>query len=261
MTSNQTPMIRALLLVFFLTETIAVAGVKYQFTRSSTGDPLRPSFSGTIFIERNSYRIESGKNDAVISRDGGKTEQVLNVERKTYFDPARLRRHGGDSLLFELPVGRDAKVDRIRIELNEEPESEQIAGFRVRKYVLRFGYRLSARLSGHKLEAQVDAIALLWAASDLSMPRFPIEPMRLITGYQSVDTEVAKRITEVPPVIVKKQLSVTRIIDGGSGYTDLIIAEMTSMESVRTTPKLFELPAGYRYEEPVFATPGVATVP
>lgn len=251
-------MIRTLLLAFVLAEAVAVAGVKYEFTWSSTGGPMPVAYGGTIFIEENRYRIESVKGNAFISRDGGKTEQVLDVERKTYFD----RKHGGDSLLFGFPaVDRDVKVDRIRVELKEEAESEQVAGFRVRKYVLLFSYRLSAHLSGYDLQAKVDATALLWAASDLSLPRLPIEPMRLITGWQPVDTEIAKWIGEIPPAIVKKQLSVTRIIEGGPRYTDLITAEITSIESFKTTPKLFEVPAGYRYEEPVLGIPGVATPP
>lgn len=56
---------------------------------------------------------------------------------------------------------------------------------------------------------------------------------------------------------MKKIISVSRVIERGAPHNEVIHAEIVSLEPAETTPGLFEVPAGFRYEEPILAGPGV----
>lgn len=47
------------------------------------------------------------------------------------------------------------------------------------------------------------------------------------------------------------------MIEGGPPHNEVIHAEIVAIQTVDTTPELFDVPPGFRHEEPILAGPGV----
>lgn len=224
----------------------------------STGDPLNRKRAGTISVDRSSYRVdyEHGGFDtsALFSADGGKTETALNSTLLTYFAPGRLLADALDSRLFSMPplelVGPPT-VTLKEVKLREEPSQHDIDGRKTRKYVLNFSYDITARVGTEKLRAVVRAIAELWTTEELEASYLPLDPRRVRTGFDAVDHSLRQAMTGVKGFPLERRLSVTRRISGGAPFTDLVTTTFSSFEPFAASPQLFEVPSGYRHQNPI----------
>jgi hypothetical protein len=248
----------SLFLVLLLSANTIGAATQFKFVSESTGDPLHPRSAGTIRVDGMSYRVDGDEADLIasasFSTDGGKTVTLLNQQLSTYYQWSKVPSSGAptsglyDVLFLEMtPV-----VSLKDVLLQEEPTDELIAGYPTRKYVLKFAHDVRMTLQGEKLRVIFQSTAEIWTTEKIELSVVPIDLRKILTGQSAVDQAVREALSGVKGFPLKRRLAVTRRYEGGAVMVDLLTTTFDEFKTVDLPREALTVPAGYRYQEPVF---------
>lgn len=240
----------------------AQTGTSYRFQEDT--------LVGTAWVLGNNARreLESGENGLAAGRveiwkDGGKQIFVLNTSERTYYELRAFRsRHGLGLLSAEpLTVRKPFRVDRVE-DVNVQSKlsltREVSDGSPCHRVLLTFSYTLRLRIDGirdsfpGRVEGSLD-MCLAEGVEGLRLP-FGHGP-ELTSGHSEVDAAIAERVTSLKGIPVARLLKVTRRIEKGEPLSATSVLLLSDVRTVPISPERFEVPAGYRLQEPVITPP------
>ena len=273
------------ILGFLLLSAPALAGDVYGFTidrrgGGSEGLPARKLLinpakaRGTLLLDAKKYRLEIAKNpesaqpfDAIISNDGGARETALNLKDHTYF---KAKAPEITSPLFHLlPIAGDRSVSGVAMTASTQPET--VSGAPVQRHEIKLSYDITLVIppppsmpkgKSETVRGKVSVDAVYWLAEG-ETPVLPklLRP-GLHTGFPEVDSELDRAIADLQGIPVKQQVSITTTGDQGTeGRTSTRIVTLENHQKRETKAPLFEIPAGFKMQEPEFSRPGLALPP
>lgn len=221
------------------------AGVVYDFVTTVETPRGTTRVSGHMEVEGTSYRADlDGGNgvDVVISHDGDATAMYIDLANCRWWYRARFA-ETRSSMYFHLAGGPDVVVGEPAV-THRVDDHATIAGVRATKHVIDIRYRAVADLGDSSAAGTILARATIWTADEL-----PPLPMKrdLRTGHPRVDALLARASDEIRGMIVRHELEVTRVFDGGAAQTERTITSVENLRVADLPASLFELPPEAAY--------------
>ena len=260
-------------LTFFLAlaSSPAFAGERYTFSVERTGGLIGYSRVGHVLAEGDRYRVELLPNpaevaragagptayDVLLSKDGGKQEVGVVLESRTFYN----LKHPGptpSTPLFRLfPMsGERSKVSKVKLEVAAQPQLETVSGLAARRHDIRLSYDITVPLLNERISGKVRLEASYWMAEDRSvtLPRM-LRP-EIHTGFPEIDGQLAAELAKLKGTPLKQSWTVSTEAEQSAPQSNTFTAILSGIEEAQVKPADFEVPAGFRYEEPVFVGPG-----
>jgi hypothetical protein len=245
----------------FGTAAWAQTGTTYRFQ----ADTLK----GTVWVLGDDARreLESGEGGTAagrieIWRDGGKEVFVLNPAERTYYEEraflakGRLTDVSLAALTVRAPMRADA-VENVAVALTS-PRTEIVDGRSCQRGLLTFSYtlRLGRENSSATFPGRVEGSQDFGLIDAPGVPRLPFgQGLELKTGHAEVDAALAERLATLKGIPVARMLKVTRRIENGELVSSTSALLLSDVRDTVVEAGSFEVPRGYRFQEPTIAPP------
>jgi hypothetical protein len=162
-----------------------------------------------------------------------------------------------DALTVRTPFRVEAVSDvQTGLKLSARPEEQ--GGFQCRRGELTFSYdlRLSMPSVADPMRARVEGSEAFCLMDTANAPPLPFwHRLELTSGHADVDKAIAERLASIKGIPVMKLLKATRRIDGGEPVSATSAMLLSDVRETVVAPDRFEIPAGYRFQEPVIVPP------
>lgn len=242
------------------------AGITYEF-KSTTSGQAGGTLAGNTCIEGDNVRIEFTTGDdlvfrsgsTLISRDGGKSFQVLDPDTRTYYDFAidDLLKTAG-TVLQAMGGMVKMSLTNQKVDVREAGPGETIEGYPTRKYVMNSSYDLSMKLLGSTTNSKVETTAETWVTD-----KIPAEYMTFVhqkglkTGFEDLDKLIEAQSGKIKGFALR-QVMTTRTSSGKKTQTATTTTTISGIKTAPAPASLFEIPAGYsKGESPLMNLPGL----
>ena len=238
----------ARVLVLLLLATPASAGLVFRYTSAISGNPFKSADSGTVWISDGKYRHvldpdPSNPRAWDVAIFNGTETLLVNAGNQTWYREKKL----------EPPL--DAKL-RGKPKVSHQLEGQEtIAGRQTSKHVIRVEYRLTENFGPSRVGSKGSVLLMLWVTPDL-----PSIPMRrfIRTEFPEIDDEIFRVLETIEGMPLRYQLAATRTYDGGGvPKTLMTTTTFSDFDTVDVPASRFEVPKGYREQEPIVGVPGV----
>jgi hypothetical protein len=182
----------------------------------------------------------------------GSTTTALNTSLRTWYEgePQLMAR----PRLYKPLPGMKAEVRDVKVNVDEEPDDELLAGHKIHKFVARINYVLRGKINGDRVDASYGTTLLIWTTSEidetLSVPAMP-----LTTGVSEVDALLTPKLAVVHGFTLKTVVSATRTFAGGAPQTEVLTMTADNFSTTSADAALFQRPAGYVNQKPLIAAP------
>jgi hypothetical protein len=223
--------------------------------------------SGTVWTAGTDARMEydpvegsAPRRPTVIWKDGGKKVLVVNDTDGTYYDQKIYGANWGKAASvdvmtvrspFEVAGARKVKVAVV-------PSAQAASAETCRAVAMSFSYELKLRIpqAPGTFPGEVEGVADLCVAETFAVAPMPFEHGSLpVTGIQEVDQVFAERLAAVKGTVVRRKITATRRIENGTPVTNTSSVELKDARPTEIAADRFDVPAGYRYQEPVIVAP------
>jgi hypothetical protein len=245
----------ALLLLFAATN--GQAATTYRTTITTRDRFKQPPVVQRITVdgENRLLKVENQDEpfsyDALLSADGGRTVTALNTPLRTWFElPKPWVTATG------MPPSIPTEIKDAKTSVTEEPADETIAGFPIRKFVIRVSYTSREDYGSTKVNRLCTMTTIVWTTDKLD--RSLAFPMPVITmGIESLDAELRAKSAVIPGFPLRSVRTVSRAYEGGAPEVEITRVEV---DDIRTVPppraSALVKPAGYVHQAPVIGVPG-----
>jgi hypothetical protein len=253
--------------------TVTQQGGAGAFAMGESGAPTNST--AKILVDGKNYREELGRYQVVISKDGGDHATALNLENHTFFAIKTDASKPTSALfgLLPLPFARKS-VSHVVFDTVDATAPETVAGASVRRHEIRLSYDItvvtgtppgvpvSPRSRPETIHGKVKVNAVYWMTEGKApdVPRLFRPEMR--TGFPEVDTRLVAALTALPGMAVKQQVTIS--IEGDQGTMPRTSVHTEVLEHLGTQEmkaSLFEVPGGFRMQEPEMSRPSLRMVP
>jgi hypothetical protein len=242
--------------VLFLAASTAQTATTYRTTVTTKYRSERRVVVQRIIVDGDNRRLtvehpeEPFTYDVLLSTDGGRTVTALNTALHTWYEAPK------PWASTFLPVSIPTEIKNAKATVTEEPSTETIAGFPVRKFVIRAGYTSREDFSGTKVNRIHTMTTLLWTTDKLDRSlAFPI--LEITTRVESLDAELRQKSAAIPGFPLRCVTSLSHAYEGGEPSVEMRTSEVEEIRTVAPPPAtLFVRPAGYVHQEPVIGAPG-----
>ena len=238
------------LLVLLLIGLSAEAGIFYRVHKNGE--------TGRVWIDGDKRRIEwdldpatPRASDITIIANGKTT--YINTQNNTYFYEGETPGVRTTVSNFRLPWPVDSVKGQPKVTYRKDGAGPALGDHATTRHTIQFRYRLRARMHDVSLLGDVDATLTMLAID--ALPRFDAEPPAT-TGLPEVDDALRKHFASMKGLVVGYELTVNRKLEGGPVITERISQSADELKTIDVDPKLFEVPAGYTHQAPVFGIPG-----
>lgn len=234
------------------------AAVHYRFTTEGRGGLLPVNRSGSVFVDGIRARIETkGKSLDSVRLWGAEGQACLHLDpaRKTYYKSGC----GLDDVVrFATRPEKAPKIEKVKVKARDEGEDAgTLAGFNVRKGTIDVSWDTEVWLGAEWFPVTIQRRIEVWMTDRLSVPAFPFGHLQeLKSGVVEVDSQVSESLKKLGSFPLKQVLTTTRAFDRNHPTTEVLTTILSDVADTPSEPSLFEVPAGYRLEEPVVAAPG-----
>lgn len=229
------------------------AAVRYRF-KSSMVSSLTFNSRGSVVIDGSKSRVEFEiLPDEVVPHDveisvGSRRLGVDRVRKSWYELKPRTA-----SFMFSIPAGNVTKVSDVSVKLTGEQPGAPSSP--LRRYTLRFSYRVVGDIEGTKVKANIIGVAKFLSDSSWPAESLPLDPREIRTNLAQVDEAIAREMRLVSGLPLEAELVITRQIEGGAAFTETRHTKISDIEEVAAHPSLFEVPRGYENREPEYGVP------
>lgn len=244
----------------------ARAAERYTFTEDLKGDVNDYTVKGTVLADGNHYRAELEDTrhtlpDVVISKDGGEHETGLYQANRTWYTMDQKKSSTGpwsatSRLFLLMPFLDRLKLKNIETATSEVDEPETFQGRTVRRHRIRLVYDLEGHLPVERIRGKVRLEASFWMAEDLDLPLPKMLRPQIRTTLPEIDPWLSGEIAKLKGTPLRQEWTVSTESKQGTPQSHTTTKTISFLGPATATPALFEIPAGYRYEEPVFQGPG-----
>jgi hypothetical protein len=252
------------LLTFLMATLVALpltAATRYSIAAENTGFFTQPQFNAIVLAEGLQRRIDIVHPEtpfaydvllSLLSDDGGATFIALNTELKTWFRKESAPLLGRPRIFAKSPIERRTVRD-VSVTTSEEP-SDPIAGFHVRKYVVKSSFSVRQGRGAARIDALFGTTAIVWT-TDAIDAALAVRVVDLTTGLPEVDAQLAPALAKIPGFPLKTTLTATRAYRGGPPQTFTIAATISDIRTIDAPPHAFEKPKGYVEQTPIIGAP------
>lgn len=239
------------LLVSILCAVSIEAGTRFDFTAEGPGY----AYKGGMALDATRLRVDIAEGNhplfnekiSIISRDAGADVLVIDHGSRTYFQ--RRIAHIAGPLSTPRGLG-PTKASRARVTKSRESLSD--GGPATERHVVRAQYHLDMNVEGEKLEAEVTIEAVFDIDPKIRQRAHPWGLQYAAkTGFEQVDDAIARRIPDRLPM--RQVVTITRRIAGGPAISETMTIIVSNVREENVPDGEFYAPAGYPYQEPVFA--------
>lgn len=240
----------------------AFAGETYTFHLQSQGDAMEISRKGRVQVDGERYRVQldepgdpSFPYDVLLSTDGGRTETGLFPDRRTYYG-VKEGWKGFESSIFGLAGMLERRtLKNIQVAVIEDPEPEVIAGLSARRKEIRLSYDIQASLLQEKLQGRITMEAVYWLAEapGRSVPTL-LRP-QIKTGLEDLDKLLREPLSRLQGLPVRQRITVTSEGKDLPRRVATYTVDLSTVESAPPPAGAFEIPKGFRFEEPEISVP------
>ena len=220
----------------------ADAATRYQYSFVRDGRYAK-SFTTTVLVDGKRWRMDSEDkpDEAVESTSRIKTAKgeviALNARNRTWF---RTKSGGGvSSMLFGF---MDSKASKVKV---ASPAPGRIT----------FSYRFTVDVGG-PTSVNGEVHGEIRVSDDTVPPNLPLIPLAIHAGSKEVDDLLQPEIAKLAGRGRTVELEVTRQIEDGVALKETTRVSITEPVQTDADPQAFEIPSGYRYQEPVIGAPG-----
>jgi hypothetical protein len=187
--------------------------------------------------------------DVLLSTDGGRTVVALNTPLRTWFDESS----GGATHERATGLAPWVKtvIKDVKTSVNEEPTTDTVAGFPVRKFVIRASYTTQEDFDGTKVNRVSTVTTVLWSADKLDRSlAFHMPP--LDTGVESLDALLRQKSQSEFGFPLRRVTTVSRAYEGGPPVVEVTTIEIDDLHTVPSpTGDTFVRPSAYVNQEPI----------
>lgn len=243
----------------------AWAGEVYSFTIERRGGLDESTRTGRVLVDGTRYRLELEPEadprpfDVLISKGADGEELGLDLAGRTYYQLQEPRRDFPSAHLLRLWAMGPAKVkvSNVRLDVPETAAQETLSGLDTLKREMRLTYDLAVKFPGETVKGNVEIEVIRWLAKDKTLRLPSLLRPELYTALPEVDAKLTEALAKLGGFPVKQQMTITAAIAKGTSQTQVTTTVVSGLAAADTTPGLFEVPAGFRYEEPVMTHPGL----
>jgi hypothetical protein len=249
-------MIRTLIAVVLLaTSTASHAATTYRVTTTVKERLKRIPRVERVIADGENRRLtveqqdEPFTHDVLLSTDGGKTVTALNTPLRTWFDFAIFPRGTSGLKPWAGTAIKDPTVT-----VSEEAGAEPIAGFPVRKFVIRASFTAQEDYGGTKVKRENAMTTILWTTDKIdSVLAFPISVFA--TGVSSIDAELRQKTAAVISGFPLREVTTfSQAYEGGAPTGKITTTEVDDIRTVSSLPAAqFAKPAGYVNQPPIIS--------
>jgi hypothetical protein len=247
----------AILGLFLIASTAAHAATAYRVTTVTKDRLKRPPLIAHVIADGENRRLtyenqeEPFSEDVMLSTDGGKTVSALNTSLRTWF--AVVDRPPSET---GLPPSIPVKIKDTKVTVAEEPSTETIAGYPVRKFVIRAGYTAREDYGGTRVNRVHTMTEIIWTTDKLDGSlAFPMP--RVTIGVRAIDAELRQKTASISGFLFRDVKTISRAYEGGAPSLEMMT---TDVDDIRTVPSpaatQFVKPAGYVNQAPIIGVPG-----
>lgn len=243
----------------------AWAGEVYSFTlelHQGLRDSVR---TGHVWVDGDRYRLELDAEteprpfDVLISKGVDTGETGLDLAARTHYTLKKpdLSEPTTRALWF-FTRKEKATVSKVEVKTREASEPESLAGLSARRYETSVSYDLKVRYYEETLRGHVTIEEISWMAEDRTLPLPSPLQNDVRTALPEVDAALSRARSRLRGFPVKRQVTID--IDMGKGserQTYVYALTVHDLKPAETADPLFQVPSGFRYEEPVIAGPGM----
>ena len=236
----------------------AVAGVTYDFSSVSSGTSSG-TITGTVKAEGANLRVDISRGDGVmfekgswvVSRDGGKTLQVVNPAAKTYYVLNFAELLGGANSLLQSLGGAGVKLDvrNPKVSVKDGGNGGTLEGFPTKKSTISSAYEIAVSGLARPMSMNVQLATEVWWTDKLPSEFTNFLQMQgMRTGIDMVD-----KLIETQQGTIKgfplKQVTTTKMNFGGGDMTSTTTSTVTNVKKVAVPSATFAMPAGFTQTE------------
>jgi hypothetical protein len=246
-----------------------VPGFVYRFQSGFRTGTVSASTAGTVWVSGNDARQEveskQGRISISIAKERGKQILVLNTTEHTYHHAVAFRFGSGLSVSsldllnvrqpFVLAGVKNLKVDLVPVvqegHTQRNPDNCQRVSLKL-SYDLRLRLTIAPELFAGRVEGEGEYCL----ADSLPIASLPFgHGLELSSGIPEVDSVLTERLATLKGLPVTRTLTVTRKIEGGETVSQTSTLALSDFRDVEIPKDRFEVPADYRYQEPVIVPP------
>ncbi|HEX6178541.1 MAG TPA: DUF4412 domain-containing protein [Thermoanaerobaculia bacterium] len=232
----------------------AVAGVTYDFSSVSTG-ASSGTINGSVKAEGSNLRVDISRGDGVmfengswvVSKDGGKTLQVVNPTAKTYYVLNLAELLGGANSLLQSLGGAGVKLDvrNPKVSVNNGGSGGTLEGYPTKKSTITSAYEIAVSGLGRPMSMNVQLTTDVWWTDKLPAEFTNFLQMQgTRTGLDMVD-----KLIEAERGTIKgfplKQITTTKMNFGGTDMTSTTTSTVTNVKQVAVAANTFAVPSGF----------------
>lgn len=243
----------------------AWAGEVYSFTLERHEGLENQVRKGRVLVEGERLRLELEPEeeprpfDVLISTGTGEGETGLDLAGRTYFKlkPPDPERPTAPAFWLYWWDRKSVTMSDVKVDTRDASEPETVSGLSTRRHETRAAYKVKVRFPGETLKGQVTIEEVAWMAEDRTLPVPSLLRIDIHTAFPEVDDPLSKAHASLHGFPVKSQVTVD--IDMGKGserQTYSYLLTVHDLKPAETPDSLFQVPSGFRYEEPVITRPG-----
>ena len=225
------------------------AATTYHFKTTTTGPRGDRTTGGIVTVDKNNMRVDIDAGDSmmltdksvIISKDGGKTLDIIDTSKKSYFELKR------DQLLNPMGGRMQMSYANAKVNVTDQGSGGDVAGYPTRKYLVETSYDVNGEMMGRQISNHIETKSEVWAtdklSSDLSSP-FAMRGFR--TGAADVDKLFeAKPIKGLPLKIVTTSTTTT----AQGTRTSTTETNITDVKETKVAASQFDVPSDYTKSE------------
>jgi hypothetical protein len=221
---------------------LALAVFTYHFNEKVTGN-YPHEHGGTALVAGSRWRIDHAGivSTAQIGGDDRDTVAINDGNRTWYPLHSRTPMPINSSLFtYGLHPPAASKID--------------IAFADAAKTRLPFSYELVMTMSDEKIRCRVWGEIRVWTRE--GDEKLPWSPISIATGLDDVDAEFRAQLAQIHGQVWKSETEVSRRIENGETMHQVITRTVGDISPATAKPEAFQVPAGYREQQPVIGAPG-----
>jgi hypothetical protein len=228
----------------------AGAGLVYRFESSTTGVSTS-SITGAVKVDGQNVRMDVVKGDGaifkdrgvILSRDGGRTLRVADLDAGTYYDvsiddlageAAGLLRDLGSTITFTL--------QNPKVSVRDLGPAQKLEGFTTRRTLVETSHDLLINALGQKMTIRIATRNEVWTTNQLegSLAGF-LQMQGVRTGVPAIDAILESqggKVTGFP----LRQIATVKIIQNGHETTSTTTVSLRDVLKRNLAPVDFTLP-------------------
>jgi hypothetical protein len=250
---------RSLAALFLLAAAPLLAGTTYDFHSETTG-MQQSSIDGSVAVDGPNARMNVAHGDGmmfkdgsvVLSRDGGRTIDILDPAAKTYFELTIDQMTAGITATMKNAGLNIAFVNPV-VNVKDGGDGGAVEGLPTRKSTLDATVDINVDAMGQTMTTKMSMHSESWTTDRLSANAMNVFQERTLqTGIDALDKLIAAQESAMKGRFPLKQVTTVHLLANGADLATTTTASVSNIKTATLPASTFATPAGYtRVDNPM----------